>query len=87
MLTKVTNENLVEYGLTTAEFAADVGVKPSSVRTRVCLTGSYFGIVAKRLPNDRLVWPRNATQLLLNTQHKARVRPVPHSRAQVSVAA
>ena len=87
MSAKVTNQTLEDYGLTTAEFAADAGVKPASVRTQLCLTGSYFGIVPKRLPNDRLVWPCNAKQLLLNAPHKARVRPVPHSRAQVSVAA
>lgn len=42
---------------TTAEFAVKYLVKPNSVRTRYCLTGSYFGIVPKKLPNGRLAWP------------------------------
>ena len=42
---------------TTAQFAGKYLVKPDTVRTRYCLTGSYFGVVPKKLPNGRLVWP------------------------------
>lgn len=42
---------------TTAQFAGKYLVKPATVRTRYCLTGSYFGIVPNKLPNGRLLWP------------------------------
>ena len=45
------------YGLDTEPFAARNGVKAQSVRARYCRTGSYFGIVPKKLRNGRLKWP------------------------------
>ena len=42
---------------TTAQFAREKLVKAESVRTRYCLTGSYFGIVPTKLENGRLAWP------------------------------
>jgi hypothetical protein len=44
-------------GGTTAQFAKQNLVKPDTVRSRHCLTGSYFGIVPNKLPNGRLAWP------------------------------
>ena len=41
----------------TDEFAAANAVKPGSVRSRYCRTGSYFGAKPKKLPNGRLLWP------------------------------
>jgi hypothetical protein len=43
--------------LTTAEFAAKVGVKDTTVRVRLCKTGSYYGILPKKYPSGRLMWP------------------------------
>jgi hypothetical protein len=42
---------------TTAEIAKANLVKPQTVLKRLCLTGSYFGIVPNKLPNGRLAWP------------------------------
>lgn len=45
------------YKTSTDDFAAMNGVKGQSVRVRVCRTGSYFGVVPKKLANGRLLWP------------------------------
>ena len=54
------------YTRTTENFAAAVGVKPPSVRVRLCRTGSYFGVVPKKLPNGRLLWPDDGPDRLIN---------------------
>lgn len=46
-----------DYPLDTAEFAALNGVKPASVRVRLCNTASYFGVIPLKLANGRLKWP------------------------------
>ena len=43
------------YG-TTKQFAKKENVKPESIRSRLCLTGSYFGVVPNKRPNGRLEW-------------------------------
>jgi hypothetical protein len=52
----------VEYALKTSEFAKKVAgdILPQSVHRRYCLTGSYYGVVPKKLPNGRLDWPEDA---------------------------
>lgn len=42
---------------TTQQLAKIYLVKPQTVLKRYCETGSYFGIVPKKLPNGRLAWP------------------------------
>ncbi len=39
------------------QFAALNQVRPQSVRARICRTGSYFGVVPKKLANGRLAFP------------------------------
>jgi hypothetical protein len=51
--------------LTTETLAAQLGVKPCSIRSHLCRKGSYFGLRPQRLPNGRLLWPENAVDLLL----------------------
>lgn len=46
----------VVYG-TTEQFAFVQMVRPQSVRKRLSMTGSYFGVVPEKLPNGRLRWP------------------------------
>ncbi|PKO89356.1 MAG: monooxygenase [Betaproteobacteria bacterium HGW-Betaproteobacteria-12] len=46
----------VVYG-TTEQFASSQLVRAQSVRKRLCLTGSYFGVVPEKLPSGRLRWP------------------------------
>lgn len=55
-------------GISTAEFAFKINVKPESIRVRHCNTGSYFGIVPQKLPNGRSLWPEDAVQQLINTK-------------------
>lgn len=45
------------FELSTEQFAAVNQVKAQSVRSRLCTTGSYFGIVPRKLLNGRLAWP------------------------------
>lgn len=45
------------YDLSTKQFGDLNQVKPQSVSARVCRTGSYFGVVPKKLANGRLAWP------------------------------
>lgn len=54
-------EALIDYCLTTTEFAKPHKVKPESVLARYNRTGSYFGSVPKKAPNGRLFWPAHAT--------------------------
>lgn len=57
---------------TTEQFAKNVGVKPESVRSRVCRTGEYFGIRPEKLVNGRLLWPADAAdRLVIGNSHKA----------------
>lgn len=52
-------------GITTESLANSLGGKPSSIRVRLCETGSYFGIKPHKLPNGRLLWPADAVQQLI----------------------
>jgi|TARA_R100000501_G_scaffold17400_1_gene32367 hypothetical protein len=54
-------------GLTTEELAAPLGMKPQSIRVRLCQTGSYFGLRPQKLPNGRLMWPADSLERLLET--------------------
>tara|TARA_R110002020_G_C16311277_1_gene773867 strand:+ start:838 stop:1044 length:207 start_codon:yes stop_codon:yes gene_type:complete len=45
-----------QQNYTTEEFAAVIHGKPNSIRSRVCTTGTYYGIKPKKLPNGRLLW-------------------------------
>lgn len=46
-----------KYNLTSHQFAAINQVKAEAVRSRLSLTGSYFGIVPRKLANGRLSFP------------------------------
>jgi|GEM_PF-614770 len=52
-------------GISTNALAEQLSLKPESIRVRLCNTGSYFGVVPKKLPNNRLIWPSNSYQLLV----------------------
>lgn len=51
------NKSTNSHTLDTDQFATLNGVKPQTVRKRYCETGSYFGVIPKKLLNSRLVWP------------------------------
>ena len=52
------------YTQPTEQLATALGIKASSIRTRLCKTGSYFGLKPRKLPNGRLLWPANALDQL-----------------------
>ncbi len=54
-----------EYNLSTYALAQIAQVKPESIRVHLCRTGTYFGLIPKKLPNGRLTWPSNSRELLL----------------------
>jgi len=55
-----------KFNRTTESLSADIGVKPNSIRVRLCRTGSYFGLRPKKLPNGRLLWPEDAPEQLMD---------------------
>jgi len=40
-------------GITTEFLARSIGVKPESIRVRLCRTGSFHGLVPHKLPTGR----------------------------------
>jgi len=56
----------IKSNLTTEQFAEAMQGKPSTIRTRLCKTGSFYGIKPIKLPSGRLLWPVDAVQALLN---------------------
>lgn len=54
-----------QQNLTTEQLAEAIHGQPSSIRTRLCKTGSYYGIKPKKLPNGRLLWPAEAVISLI----------------------
>jgi len=57
-----------EYEITTEELASQIGIQPTSIRSRVCRTGSYFGLIPAKLPNGRLLWPIDSKNRLIAEQ-------------------
>lgn len=51
--------------LTTEQFAELMHGKPSTIRTRLCKTGSFYGITPIKLPSGRLLWSVEAVQAFL----------------------
>lgn len=50
--------------LSTKDLQDRIKVKQESIRTQLCKTGSYFGVVPLRSKNGRLLWPANSVELL-----------------------
>lgn len=50
---------------TTEQFAEVLHGKPSTIRTRLCKTGSFYGIKPIKLASGRLLWPVGAVQAFL----------------------
>ena len=58
--------------LTTEQLANVAGVKPESIRSRVCRTGEYFGLRPQKCVNGRLLWPEDAAERLVVSNSKRR---------------
>lgn len=56
--------------MTTNELAEKIGILPTSIHRRVCMTGSYFGLRAKPCANGRLIWPDDAVEQLMQQSPK-----------------
>jgi hypothetical protein len=52
--------------LTTEKLAEELNVKPNTIRSSLCRTGSYMGIRPVKLPNRFLAWPDDAVERLLD---------------------
>lgn len=55
----------IKFNQPTEQLANALGIKASSIRTRFCKTGSYFGLKPRKLPNGRLLWPSDSVEQLL----------------------
>ena len=51
--------------LTTEQMALSTCTKANSIRSRLCKTGSFYGIKPIKLPSGRLLWPADEVQALL----------------------
>ncbi|EKT4489924.1 helix-turn-helix domain-containing protein [Shewanella algae] len=60
------NLHLHNCNLTTEQFAEALHGKPSTIRTRLCKTGSFYGIKPIKLPSGRLLWPVADVQAFLS---------------------
>lgn len=52
--------------ISTEQFAHALNGKPSTIRTRLCKTGSFYGIRPNKLPSGRLLWPLADVEALLS---------------------
>lgn len=50
--------------LSTAQFAAELGLQPKTLLKRYSATGSYHGVRPVKLPNRMLAWPTDAVEQL-----------------------
>jgi hypothetical protein len=53
---------------TTAQFAEQNLVKPESIRSRYCLTGSYHGVIPIKTLSGRLAWPLSSDEENINDE-------------------
>lgn len=51
-------------GITTEQLAQQLHLKPQSLRAALSRDGAYFGLVPRKLPNGRLLWPDDALEKL-----------------------
>jgi hypothetical protein len=58
------NRNI--YNFTTEQLADFAHCKSNSIRSRLCLTGSFYGIKPIKLPSGRLLWPAAAVEALVS---------------------
>ena len=61
--------------MSTDELAIALGIKPQSIRTRFCITGSYFSLRPTKMPNRRLMWPCDSIERLKRGHYEKRPHP------------
>lgn len=50
--------------LSTAQFAAELGISPQTLLKAHCKQGAYFGVTPVKQANGRLLWPLDALEKL-----------------------
>ncbi len=60
--------------MTTNDFADQINILGSSIHRRVCITGSYYGVVPTKVPNGRLDWPDDARAQLITVRNEKCVK-------------
>jgi len=58
--------------ITTERLADFLGIRPNSIRIRLCRTGSYFGLLPAKLPNGRLLWPADSIERLIGQKEASK---------------
>lgn len=58
--------------LTTEALAAELQLKPQTLRAALCRNGHYYGIRPVKLPNRRLMWPAEAVAHLLSGEQEGK---------------
>lgn len=51
---------------TTAQAAGLLGVQSATMHNALCKKGCYFGLIPRKGPNGRLLWPAAAVDALLS---------------------
>lgn len=54
------------FSYTPKDLASITDVQPASVRRSVCINGHYLGIVPRKLPNGRLLFPADQVEVLFS---------------------
>lgn len=62
--TPATTQTAGLYRLSTEELAAQLKLKPQTLRKRYAKTGAYFGVRPQKLANRRLLWPADTVSRL-----------------------
>ncbi len=50
--------------VSTEALAAQLGIKPQTLRAALCRNGHYYGIRPVKMPNRLLLWPSDALERL-----------------------
>lgn len=50
--------------LSTEALAAELRIKPQTLRAALCRNGHYYSIRPVKMPNRRLLWPADALERL-----------------------
>jgi len=54
--------------LSTEALAAQLRIKPQTLRAALCRNGHYYGIRPVKMPNRLLLWPADALERLTGKQ-------------------
>lgn len=58
----------MQQRLSTEALAAQLRIKPQTLRAALCRNGHYYGIRPVKMPNRLLLWPADALERLTGKQ-------------------